>query len=53
MRNMHKNKQITPQKHQMKQDVSGKIVIHEIKVANIYSLNKPIALPLHHFKEWL
>ena len=37
MRNMRKNKQIAPQKHQTKQDVSGKIVIHEIKIADIYS----------------
>ena len=53
MRTMRKNKQIEPQKHQMKQDISGKIVIHEIKIADIYSLHKPFALPLHPFKEWL
>ena len=31
IRNVHKNKQKTPEKHQMKQDDSGKIVIHEMK----------------------
>ena len=31
IRNVHLNKQKTPNKHQMKQDDSGKIVIHEMK----------------------
>ena len=31
IRNVHNNKQKTPKKHQMKQDGSGKIVIHETK----------------------
>ena len=36
----------------MKQDESGKIVIHN-EIADIYSLHKPIVLTLLHFREWL
>ena len=35
----------------MKQGDSGKIVIHDVKLPDIYSLHKPIALPVHNFKE--
>ena len=37
----------------MKQDDSGKIVIHENEIAYIYSLHKPIVLTLHYFRERL
>ena len=54
IRNVHQNKQKTPNKHQTKQDNSGKIVIHEIKsLIYIYSLHKPIVLTLLHFRERL
>ena len=37
----------------MKQDDSGKIVIHEMKSLYIYSLHKPIVLTLLRFRERL
>ena len=39
IRNVHKNKRKTPEKHQMKQDDSGKIVIHEMKslISTVYT----------------
>ena len=39
IRNVHLNKQKTPNKHQMKQDDSGKIVIHGMKslISIVYS----------------
>ena len=42
IRNVNKNKQKTPNKHQMKQDDSGKIVIHEMKSLISIVSHKPI-----------